>query len=132
LEHSAHYPPFLDSLTSARRDSDSQDPALFELPRSTLYCNESRTASLGLLGGVGLPLIVHSEVIRMIFMFRNYSTFSANDEALLQSFADQAAIAVRNASYTQIRHAKSSGWIRCWIQWPMNINLDLDLIIEKK
>jgi PAS domain S-box-containing protein len=44
----------------------------------------------------------------MIFIFRNYSgRFSANDRALLQSFADQAAIAVRNAQfYTQIRREK--------------------------
>jgi signal transduction histidine kinase len=79
------------------------------LPKINILLQQiTRTASLGLLGGVGLPLIVHSEVIGMIFMFRNYSArFSANDEALLQSFADQAAIAVRNAQlYTQIRHEK--------------------------
>jgi signal transduction histidine kinase len=98
---------YLNPLLAAVPDSD--DPALYELPKiNSLLQQITRTASLGLLGGVGLPLIVHSEVIGMIFMFRNYSArFSANDEALLQSFADQAAIAVRNAQlYSQIRHEK--------------------------
>lgn len=98
---------YLDPLLGAIPDHD--DPALFELPKiNSLLQQVTRIASLGLLGGVGLPLIVHSQVIGMIFVFRNYSArFSANDQALLQSFADQAAIAVRNAQlYTQIRREK--------------------------
>jgi PAS domain S-box-containing protein len=98
---------YLDPLLGAIPDHD--DPALFELPKiNSLLQQVTRIASLGLLGGVGLPLIVHSQVIGMIFVFRNYSTrFSANDQALLQSFADQAAIAVRNAQlYTQISREK--------------------------
>jgi PAS domain S-box-containing protein len=41
----------------------------------------------------------------MLFIFRNYmGVFSSNDKALLESFADQAAIAVHNAKlYTQVR-----------------------------
>ncbi|MEJ5223836.1 MAG: ATP-binding protein [Anaerolineales bacterium] len=62
------------------------------------------TASMGLLNGVGLPLIAHQKVIGVIFIFRSYpDLFTANDKQLLQSFADQAAIAVFNAQlYTQI------------------------------
>lgn len=103
-------PPFLtylEPLLAAIPDHD--DPALFELPKiNSLLQQVTRIAGLGLLGGVGLPLIVHSQVIGVIFIFRNYSArFSANDQALLQSFADQAAIAVRNAQlYTQIRREK--------------------------
>jgi PAS domain S-box-containing protein len=57
---------------------------------------------------VGLPLIVRDLVVGVIFIFRNYSGgFSSNDRALLQSFADQAAIAMRNAQlYTQITREK--------------------------
>lgn len=56
------------------------------------------TASQGLLNGVGLPLITHGRVIGVTFIFRSYpDVFSANDKQLLQSFADQAAIAVFNA-----------------------------------
>jgi signal transduction histidine kinase len=62
------------------------------------------TASMGLLNGVGIPLATHGQVIGVIFIFRSYpDLFTANDKQLLQSFADQAAIAVFNARlYTQV------------------------------
>ncbi len=86
-----------------------EDPARFELPEiNRLLQNLARSASWGLLTGVGLPLIARQKVIGVIFVFRSYpSVFSANDRALLQSFADQAAIAVHNAQlYTQVTHEK--------------------------
>ncbi|MFU8773311.1 MAG: histidine kinase dimerization/phospho-acceptor domain-containing protein, partial [Anaerolineales bacterium] len=95
--------PFLQTIP------DDDDPSQFELQKINLLIQQViRTASLGLLGGVGLPLVFHGHVIGMIHIFRNYSArFSANDQALLQSFADQAAIAVRNAQlYTQLRREK--------------------------
>jgi len=66
------------------------------------------TASMGLLNGVGLPLFAHGQVIGVTFIFRGYpDVFSANDKLLLQSFADQAAIAVFNAQlYTQVSYEK--------------------------
>lgn len=88
---------------------DHEDPARFELPEiNRLLQNLTRTASLGLLTGVGLPLTVRQRVIGVIFIFRNYGgVFSANDRALLQSFADQAAIAVHNAQlYTEVIREK--------------------------
>ncbi len=62
------------------------------------------TASMGLLNGTALPLVTHGQVIGVIFIFRSYADlFSTNDQQLLQSFADQAAIAVFNARlYGQI------------------------------
>lgn len=62
------------------------------------------TASMGLLNGTALPLTTHGTVIGVIFIFRSYpDLFSTNDKQLLQSFADQAAIAVFNAKlYGQI------------------------------
>lgn len=98
---------YLDPLLAEIPDSD--DPAHFELPQiNRLLQRVTRSASLGLLGGVGLPMIAREQVAGMIFIFRNYAgRFSTNDQALLQSFADQAAIAVRNAQlYTQIRREK--------------------------
>lgn len=64
----------------------------------------TRAASLSLLTGVGLPLIARKQVTGVLFIFRNYQgVFSSNDRTLLQSFADQAAIAVQNAQlYTQV------------------------------
>ena len=66
------------------------------------------TASMGLLNGTGLPLNAHGRVIGVIFIFRSYpDLFSNNDQQLLQSFADQAAIAVYNAQlYGQISYEK--------------------------
>jgi K+-sensing histidine kinase KdpD len=86
-----------------------EDPARFEIPEiNRLLQKLTRAASLGLLTGVGLPLIARKQVSGVIFIFRNYpGVFSANDTALLQSFADQAAIAVQNARlYTQVSRDK--------------------------
>jgi PAS domain S-box-containing protein len=88
---------------------DNQDPARFELPEvNRLLQNLARTVGLGLYTGVGLPLITHERVIGVIFIFRNYvGIFSNNDRALLQSFANQAAIAVDNAQlYRQVSQEK--------------------------
>ena len=88
---------------------DNEDPARFELPEvNRLLQNLVRTVGLGLFTGVGLPLITREKVIGVIFVFRNYpGVFSSNDRALLQSFANQAAIAVDNAQlYQQVRQDK--------------------------
>ena len=88
---------------------DNEDPARFELPEvNRLLQNLARTVGLGLYTGVGLPLITHEKVIGVIFIFRNYvGIFSSNDRALLQSFANQAAIAVDNAQlYRQVSQEK--------------------------
>ena len=84
------------------RSEDSANAELVELDR--LLQNLTRATSLGLLTGVVLPLFMRKQIIGLIFIFRNYAgNFSGNDRALLQSFADQAAIAVRNAQlYTEL------------------------------
>lgn len=103
-------PAFLNYLDPLLKEiPDQEDPAKFELPQiNSLLKKVTRIASLGFLDGVGLPLVFRGRVVGMIFIFRNYSgRFSGNDRALLQSFADQAAIAVRNAQfYAQIRREK--------------------------
>ena len=88
---------------------EHEEPARYELPEiNRLLQGLTRAASLGLLTGVVLPLITHKQVVGVLFIFRNYQGgFSANDTALLQSFADQAAIAVHNAKlYTQVSQEK--------------------------
>ncbi|OQY26288.1 MAG: hypothetical protein B6I38_11630 [Anaerolineaceae bacterium 4572_5.1] len=83
--------------------------AEFEVPEvNRLLQLLTKRASLNLLTGVGLPLISQKQVIGLIFIFRGYKgRFSANDRALLQSFANQAAIAVQNAQlYTEISREK--------------------------
>ena len=84
--------------------SEEQDPDQFELLEINRRLRElARKASAGLLAGVVLPLAARQIIVGVIFIFRSYTdNFSANDRALLGSFADQAAIAVQNAQlYTQ-------------------------------
>jgi PAS domain S-box-containing protein len=88
---------------------DHADPQQFELPEiNRIFQDVVRTVSSGMLTGVGLPLIVMDHLIGVIFIFRNYrGGFSTNDRALLQSFADQAAVAVNNARlYSQVSQEK--------------------------
>ncbi len=90
--------PYLDQIT------DDTRPDEFELLEINRRLRElAHMASMGLLNGVVLPLVARQTVVGVIFIFRSYpDTFSANDRALLRSFADQAAIAVQNAQlYTQ-------------------------------
>jgi signal transduction histidine kinase len=88
---------------------DNEDPDNFGIPEVNRLLKElTYAASLGLLTGVGLPLVARSSMVGVIFIFRNYpGVFSNNDRALLSGFASQAAIAVQNAQlYTQVTHDK--------------------------
>lgn len=78
---------------------DYEEAARFEISQVNLLLQRlAQEVTLGLLTGVGLPLIVQKRVLGIIFIFRNYrGLFSREDTLLLQSFADQAAIAVHNA-----------------------------------
>jgi PAS domain S-box-containing protein len=103
-------PSFLKYLQPLMEEiPDHGDPARFSLPEVSRRLKRiAESASMGLLSGVGLPLVAHKEVLGVIFVFRSYrGRFSSDDRALLQSFASQAAIAVNNASlYTQISDQK--------------------------
>src|SRR5688500_6070876 len=63
---------------------------------------------MGMHNVTALPLVAHLHVFDVIFLLRNYPVlFTPNDRVLLQSFADQAAIAVFNARlYGQISYEK--------------------------
>ena len=82
-----------------------REPALLQIPETNRLLKE---ISMGLFTSVGLPLVAQNEVIGLIYIFRNYpGIFSSNDRSLLSSFANQAAIAVRNARlYTEINFEK--------------------------
>jgi PAS domain S-box-containing protein len=66
------------------------------------------SAGIGLRQVVGLPLTIEDRPIGVIYVFRTRdSAFSTDDRQVLSSFADQAAIAVRNAKlYQQLAEAK--------------------------
>ncbi len=89
-----------------RADLDAEDFGLSEVNR--VLTELIHSASMGMLNGVGLPLVARNTVVGVIYIFRNYpSVFSVDDRNLLSSFASQAAIAVQNAQlYTQISREK--------------------------
>jgi K+-sensing histidine kinase KdpD len=95
---------FLDpQLTQITIDQDPEDAELKEINR--VLGNYTQAVSLGRLSSVGLPLITGQQILGVIFVFREFAAFSPNDRALLASFADQAAIAVKNAQlYTQVEN----------------------------
>jgi len=99
-------PAFLSYLTPLLADENVRELDVRELNR--MLKELTYTASMGLLNGTALPLAAHGQVIGVIFIFRNYpDLFTHNDRVLLQSFADQAAIAVYNARlYGQISYEK--------------------------
>ncbi|MFZ5858125.1 MAG: ATP-binding protein [Chloroflexota bacterium] len=99
-------PAFLSYLTPLLTEEKVADLDVTELNR--MLKELTYTASMGLLNGTGIALVAHSQVIGVIFIFRSYpDLFSANDKALLGSFASQAAIAVYNARlYGQINIEK--------------------------
>lgn len=68
----------------------------------------ARAVRLPLNQIIALPLIVHEVLSGVIYLFRSGSiAFTENDQAVLSSFADQAAIAVRNAQlYQQVSEEK--------------------------
>ena len=85
--------PYLDQI------SVDLNPDEFELLEVNHRLGElARLASMGLLNGVGLPLVARQSIVGTIFIFRSYQeNFTNNDRTVLSSFADQAAIAVQNA-----------------------------------
>jgi K+-sensing histidine kinase KdpD len=99
-------PAFLSYLTPLLAEENVRELDVRELNR--MLKELTYTASMGLLNGTALPLAAHGQVIGVIFIFRNYpDVFTPNDRVLLQSFADQAAIAVFNARlYGQISYEK--------------------------
>lgn len=85
------------------------DPTRSELPEVTRLIREmTEMSGSSFRTYVGLPLIAYQRLIGVIYIFRSYpGVFSRNDRALLQAFADQAAIAVNNAQlYTQVSQEK--------------------------
>jgi PAS domain S-box-containing protein len=99
-------PAFLSYLTPLLAEEKVRELDVAELNR--MLKELTYTVSMGLLNGTGLPLATRGQVIGVIFIFRNYpDVFTPNDRILLQSFADQAAIAVVNAQlYGQVSYEK--------------------------
>src|ERR1051325_6298132 len=99
-------PAFLSYLAPLLAEENVRELDVRELNR--MLKELTYTASMGLLNGTALPLDTHGQVIGVIFIFRTYpDLFTPNDRVILQSFADQAAIAVFNAQlYGQVTFEK--------------------------
>jgi signal transduction histidine kinase len=95
-----HFAPLLHGMP------DAEDSEREELVRRLRLI--AREADLSLTQVIRLPMRVGGEVIGMIYVFQSGNYYFVPDASnLLRSFADQAAIAVKNASlYQQIRKEK--------------------------
>ncbi len=114
-----HLEPLFSDVSRAEKQAETdvdhddenpdENPDQFGTPEvNRLMQTLTQVARTNLLSGVALPLSARERVIGLIFVFRSYrGRFSNNDRRLLQSFANQAAIAVQNAQlYTQVTREK--------------------------
>jgi PAS domain S-box-containing protein len=89
---------------------DLRDPfSLWRIPDLQMRLGMVATAAgLALSQVVALPLVIEDSLMGAIYIFRiGGGAFSAGDRALLAAFADQAAIAVRNAElYQQVNQER--------------------------
>ena len=93
-------PAFLKSLDTILRElPQTEDPAHSLLPEIDRRLRIlTREASLGWLASLGLPMVTRGTVVGAAYIFRTGPvSFTEDERALLQSFADQAAVAVANA-----------------------------------
>lgn len=99
--------PLLDQLAPILSSTEEVDEAVTALERNLVAVAQS--VGLGFWQVVSLPLKVEGEeFLGALYVFRmRGSEFSRNDRRVLQSFADQAAIAVNNARlYEQLTQEK--------------------------
>lgn len=92
-------PEFLRDLDGLLLDIHKEAPlsdVVSEIIRRLRLVSNSRDYTLP--ATIGLPLMVANTLIGVLLVFRNYAApFGPDERKVLQSFADQAAIAVQNA-----------------------------------
>lgn len=102
-------PALLHFFSPLLTDIPRADPGQFVIPELDRKMQlVAKAADLGLQQVVALPMIVGHELMGVIYIFRaSEGSFGRNEIQLLQSFADQAAIAVQNARlYEQVSTEK--------------------------
>ncbi len=110
-------PIFHDENEAVDADNGSTplDPYFADLQARVRQVEERLTGAAGPITGnfgigqvVGLPLLVEEDLLGIIYLFRGEYAFTQIDWQFLQGFADQAAIAVRNARlYSQLETERS-------------------------
>jgi PAS domain S-box-containing protein len=98
------FDPLLDDLTG--KPTDEAELAQFHAKMRKV----ARTVNLNLRQVISLPMSIGEDMLGIVFIFRSYAgTPNQNDYSLLQSFADQAAIAVHNARmYASVNQERQS------------------------
>ena len=87
-------------------DVERFEPYYLDLQTKVRLVEEELGITLGQV--VGLPLLFERELLGIIYLFRSEYAFTQMDWQFLQGFADQAAIAVRNARlYHQLETERS-------------------------
>ncbi len=93
--------PILSENDSNHSEAPQLDPYFLDLQGRVRLVEERLGTPLGQV--IGLPLLFEDILLGVIYLFRNEYAFTQLDWQFLQGFADQAAIAVRNARlYTQL------------------------------
>ncbi len=98
--------PLLDQLLPMLAQTNDVEEAVTSLERNLV--NIAQQVGLGFWQVLRLPLSVGEDFLGAMYVYRvGGGEFSRNDRLLLQSFADQAAIAVNNARlYSQVTQDK--------------------------
>lgn len=104
------FEPLLDMAPPAREVDDlggeHEEHDFLDLQARVRKVEEQLGFTLGQV--VGLPLLFEDELLGIIYLFRSEYAFTQMDWQFLQGFADQAAIAVRNARlYHQLETERS-------------------------
>ena len=110
LQYLRAFEPLLDlvPLAPPQEEIEEQDAdaRYLDLQAKVRQVEERLGISLGQV--VGLPLTYEDELLGVIYLFRSEYAFTQLDWQFLQGFADQAAIAVRNARlYHQLETERS-------------------------
>jgi PAS domain S-box-containing protein len=106
LESLGAFAPLLDTATltalheAALARSDDNSPPALDLTGKVREVEEQLGELLGQV--VAIPLLFEQEMLGVIYLFRGNYAFTQLDWQFLQGFADQAAIAVRNASLVHL------------------------------
>lgn len=100
--------PQLNARLDAMVAEASEEPGLSTELLNTYLREMMNEVDAGLRQSVALPLVFAGEPLGLLIIFLTYpGTATPNDVQVLQSFADQAAIAVHNAQlYARIEHER--------------------------
>jgi PAS domain S-box-containing protein len=106
-----HFEPLLDAtamriVSEAIAAADANQPPAIDLSSRVHQVEEDLGMPLGQI--VALPLLFDDDLLGLIYLFRGNYAFSQLDWQFLRGFADQAAIAVRNARLYALLNAERS------------------------